>query len=38
MEDRKTNIISILLIVLTWLIAIAFAYLVFMKIKLLKSI
>jgi len=36
MEDKKTNIKSFLLIVLAWLIALAFAYLVFMKIKLLN--
>jgi predicted metal-binding membrane protein len=37
MEDKKTKIKAVLLIVLAWLIAIAFAYLVFMKIKMLNS-
>jgi hypothetical protein len=34
MEDRKTKIKTVLLVILAWLIAIAFAYLIFMKIKL----
>jgi len=38
MEDRKTKIKSILVVILAWLIAIAFAYFVFMKIKLLNSV
>jgi len=37
MEDRKTKIKTVLLVVLTWMIAIALAYLVLMKIKLLNS-
>ena len=37
MEDKKTKIKTILLVALAWLIAIAFAYLIFMKIKLLNS-
>jgi len=36
MEDRKTKIKADLLVVLAWLIAIAFVYLIFMKIKLLN--
>ena len=36
MEDEKTNIKGFLLVVLAWLIAIAFAYLVLMKIKFIK--
>jgi hypothetical protein len=37
MEDRKSKILSVLLIVLAWLIAIAFAYLVFRKIRILTG-
>ncbi len=36
MEDEKTNIKTVLLVVLAWLIAIALAYLVLMKIKFIK--
>jgi len=37
MEDRETKIKTILFVALVWLIAIAFAFVVFMKIKLLNS-
>jgi hypothetical protein len=36
MEDRKTKIKADLLVILAWLIALAFAYLIIMKIKLLN--
>jgi len=36
MEDRRTRIKTVLLVIIAWLIAIALAYLVFIKIKLIE--
>lgn len=37
MEDRKSKILSVLLVILAWLIAIALVYLVLIKFKILKG-
>lgn len=37
MEDRKSKIMSVLVIILAWLIAIGFAYLVYIKFRILTG-
>jgi hypothetical protein len=38
MEDRRFKILSVLIVILAWLLALALCYLLLVKIKLLKAI